>query len=252
MEDIEKNMNTIHKNIEQVCPGSLKAVLFDMDNTLFDFVAAKLEACREILSFIWKGDGTEEPSILFRYFLRGVYGFEDYENIQDYMQERNVFTAQGYRKCCEIYEREKLQNLKLYPAVADTLDRLKKLGLKLVIITDADSYHALARLTRVGLLNYFDLVVAADMTGTKKPDPEHFLFALESLRIKPGETLVVGDNIKRDIVPARKLGLKTAYASYGDWRHGEEKDQCFDFRLDKFSDILIYLESEQQAFSKKA
>ncbi|AKJ38045.1 HAD family hydrolase [Methanosarcina barkeri] len=238
MDEIENNMNIIQKKLERVYPEALRAVLFDMDNTLFDFVAAKLEACREILFFIWKGDVTEEPSVLFRYFLRGVYGFEDYENIRDYMQERNVFTAQGYRKCCEIYEREKLQNLELYPAVPDTLDKLKKLGLKLVIITDADSYHALARLTRVRILNYFDLIVAADTTGTKKPDPAHFLFALKVLGIKPEETLVVGDNIKRDMVPARKLGLRTAYASYGDWRPREEMNQCFDFRLDTFSDML--------------
>jgi len=76
MEEIEKNMNTIQKDLERVYPEALKAVLFDMDNTLFDFVAAKLEACREILSFIWKGDVTEEPSELFRYFLRGVYGLK--------------------------------------------------------------------------------------------------------------------------------------------------------------------------------
>ena len=36
----------------------------------------------------------EDPSELFEYFLRGVYGFEDYENIRDYMQERKLFTAQ--------------------------------------------------------------------------------------------------------------------------------------------------------------
>jgi putative hydrolase of the HAD superfamily len=240
MEEYEKNRNVIWENPEQVYPGILKAVLFDMDNTLFDFIAAKLEACREILSHIGKenGDIAGEPSELFGYFLRGVYGFEDYENIRDYMQERDLFTAQGYRECCEIYEREKLQNLELYPAVTDTLDRLRGLGLKLVIITDADRHHAMARLTRVGLLRYFDLLVAADMTGTKKPDPAHFLFALEALGTKPGETLVVGDSIKRDIVPARKLGLKTAYASYGDWRPEEETDQCFDFRLNTFSDLL--------------
>ena len=75
-------------------------MLFDMDNTLFDFVAAKLEACREILSFIGreKGDIAEEPSELFGYFLRGVYGFEDYENIQDYMQERNAFYSSGIQE----------------------------------------------------------------------------------------------------------------------------------------------------------
>ncbi len=55
------------------------------------------------------------------------------------MQERNLFTDQGgYRDCCEIYEREKLENLELYPGVRDTLEELKKLGFRLVIITDAD------------------------------------------------------------------------------------------------------------------
>ncbi|RXA21968.1 HAD family hydrolase [Methanosarcina sp. MSH10X1] len=240
MEENGKRRKEPGKNMEKIYPVALKAVLFDMDNTLFDFVAAKLKACREVISRIGKEkeDIAREPTELFEYFLRGSYGFEDYENIRDYMKERNIFTAQGYSECCEIYEREKLQNLELYPAVADTLDKLKELGLKLVIITDADRYHALARLTRVGLIEYFDLVVAADMTGTKKPDPAHFLFALEVLGIKPGETLVVGDSIKRDMAPARKLGLKTAYASYGDWRPGEGMDQCFDFRLNKFSDLL--------------
>lgn len=84
------------------------------------------------------------------------------------------------------------------------------------------------------------------MTGTKKPDPAHFLFALEALGTKPDETLVVGDSIKRDIVPARKLGLRTAYASYGDWRPGEEMDQFFDFRLSTFSDLLEIPESKQK------
>jgi putative hydrolase of the HAD superfamily len=239
MEELEKNRNRIQIDMKRIYPGTLKAVLFDMDNTLFDFVAAKLEACGEILSFIGRENGDiGEPSELFGYFLRGVYGFEDCENIRDYMQERNLFTDQGYRECCEIYEREKLQNLELYPGVRNTLDKLKDLGLKLVIITDADSHHTLARLTRVGLLNYFDFFVAADMTGTKKPDPAHFLFALETLGIKPAEILVVGDSIRRDIAPAHKLGLKTAYASYGDWRPVEETDQCFDFRLNTFSDLL--------------
>lgn len=216
----------------------VKAILFDMDNTLFDFVAAKLEACRKILSYIENGKSAQSPLELFDYFLRGVYGFEDYENIKDYMQERNFYTPEGYAECCRIYEREKLQNLVLYPGVKETLTKLKESGLKLVIITDANAFHASARLSKVELTEFFKLIVAADITGTKKPDPEHFLFALQSLKIKPEECLVVGDSIRRDMMPARKLGLKTAYASYGDWRFSENIDQCFDFKLDTFSDVL--------------
>jgi len=236
-------MESVRNNVQQNRQKTLKAVLFDMDNTLFDFVAVKLIACSEILFYLGEGDRNlrTDPAELFRYFLRGTYGFEDYENIKDYMQERKLFTEQAYRQCCEIYDREKLQNLELYPGVRDTLGELKKLGLRLAIITDADKHHAHARLTRVGLLDSFEFLVSADMTGTKKPDPAHFLFALDALGLEPEESLVVGDSIKRDMAPARRLGLKTAYASYGDWRPAEETEQCFDFQLNTFQDLLGYI-----------
>jgi putative hydrolase of the HAD superfamily len=231
--------------MKRVSLGTVRAVLFDMDNTLFDFVTSKLGACREVLLYIASEEENtpEDPSELFRYFLRGIHGFEDYENIRDYMEERRIFTDKRYMDCCIIYEREKLQNLKLYPAVKETLDELKKLGLKLAIITDADSYHALARLTKVGLLDSFDVLIAADTTGTKKPDPAHFLFALQALDIRPEESLVVGDSIRKDITPAHKLGMKTAYASYGDWRPAEDMDHCFDFKLKTFSDLIRHLQT---------
>lgn len=245
------NINQIYAEItEQIHSGAIKAVLFDMDNTLFDFIAAKLVACREILSFISEEENTaQDPSELFGYFLRGVYGFEDYDNIRDYMQEKKSFTIHKYSRCCEIYEREKLHNLKLYPGVKDTLVDLKKQGLKLAIITDADSYHAFARLTKVELLDFFDVLITTDMTGTKKPDPAHFLYALEALSARPEESLVVGDSIRRDMLPARKLGIKTAYASFGDWRPSEEMDQCFDFRLNVFSDLLGYIKIQNSFHS---
>ncbi len=250
MKQICESQEIIRMNVHQTHQKALKAILFDMDNTLFDFVAVKLIACREILSYLGGEDRDfkADPGELFSYFLRGAYGFEDYENIRDYMQERNLFTDQGYRDCCEIYEREKLENLELYPGVRDTLEELKKLGFRLVIITDADRPHARARLAKVDLLDCFDLLVSADMTGTKKPDPAHFLFALDALGIKPEECLVVGDSIKRDMAPARRLGLKTAYASYGDWRQAEETERCFDFQLNVFQDLMkcIYIFNRSQ------
>jgi putative hydrolase of the HAD superfamily len=79
------------------------------------------------------------------------------------------------------------------------------------------------------------------VTGIQKSDPAHFLFALQALGAKCEESLVVRERIRRDMAPARKLGLKTAYASYGDLRPTEEMYQCFDFRLNIFSDLLGYV-----------
>ena len=54
------------------------------------------------------------------------------------------------------------------------------------------------------------------MTGAKKPAPDAFLLALKLLQTLPSETLLVGDSIRRDIAPAKELGMVTAYAAYGD------------------------------------
>ncbi|WP_445476150.1 hypothetical protein ACT9XH_05390 [Methanococcoides methylutens] len=52
---------------------NIKAVLFDMDNTLFDFLEAKLTACKKMVEYIGAGD----PEAMLGYFLRGTPGFED-------------------------------------------------------------------------------------------------------------------------------------------------------------------------------
>jgi len=41
-----------------------------------------------------------------------------------------------------------------------------------------------------------------------KPDPRAFLIPLEKLKVKPEETLMVGDEIERDLIPAQKLGME--------------------------------------------
>ena len=59
---------------------SIRAIIFDMDNTLFDFVAAKKHACREVAKFLGRDDG----EALFSCFLNSPHGFESHENIRDY------------------------------------------------------------------------------------------------------------------------------------------------------------------------
>ncbi|MGA2935325.1 MAG: HAD family hydrolase [Methanomicrobiales archaeon] len=60
--------------------GQIRAIIFDMDNTLFDFVAAKQHACREVAKFL----GRDDWEALFSCFLNSPHGFESHENIKDY------------------------------------------------------------------------------------------------------------------------------------------------------------------------
>ncbi len=204
-----------------------KAVIFDMDNTLFDFVEAKLKACRAVTEYLGVGDEEE----LLKYFLRGIHGFEDLENIADYMRDNGVYSQEKYEKCCKIYEEVKLSNIEPYPHVRETLEKLRGMGLKLAVVTDALNGHAISRLRKAGLLHLFDVVVSADMTGKRKPEPDSIKLALQKLGVDAREAILVGDSIRRDIEAGKRLGMFTVYAAYGDRNFFEDKSGEADFTL---------------------
>ncbi|WP_440952503.1 HAD family hydrolase [Methanococcoides sp. FTZ1] len=220
---------------------SIKAVLFDMDNTLFDFLEAKLTACKRMVEHLGAGN----PEEMLEYFLRGTPGFEDLENIRDYLLDNELYSDEDYEICCNIYETIKLEALVLYPGVKQTLEILKEEHISLALVTDAHSHNAIKRLDRMQIKEYFDIIVTNDMTGAKKPDHKVFYFALDLLDIDPSQALFVGDSPGRDIEPARKIGMVTAYAAYGDRRHHSGKVEA-DMILSGITDVLdLVLEKEK-------
>ena len=60
-----------------------------------------------------------------------------------------------------------------------------------------------------GFLNKFDTLTFSCDVGLMKPDHRIFNYTLTNLLIKPEEAIMVGDNTKRDIIPAKELGMKT-------------------------------------------
>lgn len=218
----------------------IKAIIFDMDNTLFDFVEAKLHACREITKIL----GRDEAEALYQYFVYSAHGYESHENIRDYLEERRLFSEEGFGECCRVYEEEKVRILKPFPGVYQVLEAIKVRGLRMAIVTDAHNGNALRRLRKLDLERFFDALITCDMTGQKKPSLVPFILAMGMLGTTPGETLVIGDSLRRDIAPAKTLGLITAYAKYGD-RNLSEYSQCRpDFILETVDGILKLMDGE--------
>lgn len=113
--------------------------------------------------------------------------------------------------------------------------------MKLAVLTDAHRDNALLRLEKLGLASYFDHIITTEMTGAKKPALEPFLLALQLLGTTAEETLLIGDSIRRDIAPGKRLGMLTAYARYGD-RNVRVPLQCTpDLVLNSVEDITHIL-----------
>lgn len=215
----------------------VKGIIFDMDNTLYNFFDAKMLACEKVTGIIGAGTGEE----LFRYFLSGKHGFENPENIRDYMADLDIWDESLFNEASELYEEVKLSSIALYPGVGEILPALHESGMALTVVTDADSRQARQRLTKLGLFDYFQSVITPDVTGKRKPDPLNFVSAMEVMKTLPGETMVVGDSPKREIEPGNKLGLTTVYAKYGDWIKTPFPSIKPDHVLESFEDLRIIL-----------
>lgn len=211
----------------------IDAILFDMDNTLFDLVGAQEKACRAVVREL----GIPAGNDLYPYFLRPVHGYESHENIRDFLHDCGSAEAERYDAARRIYEQEKIDAIVPYPGIIDTLEYLRQQDYPMGIVTDAHSRDAIRRLGKSGLLPYFTCMVTYDMVQVKKPAHDPFLTALGMLRSVADRVLLIGDSPRRDIEPARSLGFRTVYARYGDRFSDDRSAVAADYTIDSPEEI---------------
>lgn len=77
-------------------------------------------------------------------------------------------------------------------------------------------------LTDFDLRRYFGHIVESAVVGVRKPDPAIFALGVDALGLKPEEVLVVGDSLRKDILPAESLGCKVAWLKGKGWTLEED------------------------------
>lgn len=102
---------------------------------------------------------------------------------------------------------------KLYSGVDDILYKLSK-KYKLGIIAN-QQIGTQERINNWGIGKYFDIVIASAEAGFSKPDLRIFNMALEQAKCKANETIMIGDRLDNDIVPAKQLGMKAIWVRQG-------------------------------------
>jgi HAD superfamily hydrolase (TIGR02253 family) len=217
----------------------IKAILFDLDNTLIDFMKMKEKSCEAavdaMISSGLKIKKEKTLKILFK--LYDKYGIEDKEIFEKLLKK--ITGKVDYRIIAHgIIAYRKLRESQLipYPGTIQTLTQLKK-KYKLGIITDAPRTNAWFRLVSLKIDDFFDVVVTAADVRKQKTSLAPFRAALKSLKIKPEEALMVGDRIKRDIQTAKKLGIKTCYARYGDNEKVSKGKSRADWEIDDVREV---------------
>lgn len=71
------------------------------------------------------------------------------------------------------------------------------------------------RIDNWGIGRFFDVVIASAEAKCAKPDPKIFTMALQQAKCEPHEAIMIGDRLDNDIIPAKKLGMKTVWVRQG-------------------------------------
>lgn len=216
----------------------LKAVIFDLDNTLIDFLKMKRISCEEaITSMIDAGLTVEkERALKILFDIYDKYGMEDPRVFQKFLEKTqghidHKILASGI----VAYRKVRSGFLEPYPHVISTLIHLKQKKLKLAVVTDAPRMKAWIRLVAIKVSDFFDVVVTYEDTMQFKPSSMPFELAIKKLNIKPQDCLMVGDMPERDILGAKKIGLKTCFAFYG---NPKAKNVSADFVIKDIKELI--------------
>jgi len=219
----------------------IKAVLFDVDNTLIDFMKMKREACRAAIeAMIAAGlKMSEKDALKLLYELYEIHGIESQRIFQKFT--KRIYGKENYKLISHgviAYRKMRESYLVPYNNAIPTLLELKKQGYKLAIVSDAPVMEAWMRIASLKLDDFFDYIVTKADARKQKTSTAPFNVALKKLNIKPQEAIMVGDRIARDVDTAKKMGIYTIYARYGNENPVKRGKSGADFEIENISEIL--------------
>lgn len=225
----------------------IKAVIFDLDNTLTDFMRMKENAVDAAVEAMVDA-GLRFPPDQIKRKIYDVYedkGIE-FQKVFDVSLEDLLGDVDFKIQAAGIvaYRRAKEAALVLYPHVKVTLIELMKRGIRLGCVSDAPRKEAWLRLCYLQLHHMFDFVSTFEDAGERKPSPVPFQRALEHFGVRSDETIMVGDWPERDIRGAGQLGMVTVFARYGNTFGTEDSGARYDIEdIYELVDIVDQLNS---------
>ncbi|WP_158808541.1 HAD-IA family hydrolase [Beijerinckia sp. L45] len=218
----------------------IELVVVDLDNTLYDWMAAFIPALYELALVASEILGADLEVLLDE--LREVHRLHaDIEHPFALLETTTVRAAYGphgrQRALAALdpaflaFNRYRRRTLRFYDGVEATLRAIADAGVPIVGYTDARIVNASFRIRKLGLRRYLSRFYApASLLGAavieddfvralaptdRKPDPDILLRICSDHAKSPGRVLFVGDSLTRDVHMAVSAGCRAAWARYG-------------------------------------
>lgn len=200
----------------------IKAVIFDFDNTLYNFDSAHEHAIQKAAAY-----AQEQLAIPAEVFLtayqESIRELEErtgyicasthnrFLRMQLILEKFNKPLFPHVRNLYHSYWDTLMEQSILEPCVTEILTYLTEEGYYIGLGTNMTAYMQFEKLERLGISHFFHGIVTSEEIGVDKPETKFFLRCAEKAGVLPEECLFVGDSIKYDIEGAGKSGMKAVW-----------------------------------------
>lgn len=205
--------------------------MLDFDGTTACTVHAIYHAAKRMLNEY--GYEVEKDIVYKNFGLALPYSFYCFAGVESFDEETSKNMIADYNR---IYREEAEQLIELFDGVADTLDTLKKAGIKIVIASNNIHPVLERQLSNLGIRHYIDDIVAVEDVENVKPAPDIALEVLRRCNIKPEEAIVVGDSTY-DMDMGREAGCDLCGVSYGGHTPEMLREKGAKYIMDNFSEL---------------
>ena len=126
----------------------------------------------------------------------------------------------------------------LFPEVPETLERLRRRGVPLALVTNGDRGQQRRKIEQFDLERFFDVILIEGEFGAGKPDDRVYRHVLETLGISAPEAWMVGDNLEWDVAGPQRLGMRGVWVDLMGEGLPTPTPVRPDFIIRRFSQIL--------------
>lgn len=222
-------------------------IVFDLDNTLYDWYSTFIPAFYEMVDVAYRLLGANRDALLdeLQEVHKAHHDVEHPFSLLETKIARRLIAKEGYTHVKTLldpafhaFNKVRKRNLSLFPHTMETLEELRVQGAKLIAFTDSKYYSTLGRIKRMSLTDSFVRIYCRERSRTStqrsdnldvqlvakvrelpaheaKPDPQVILDIAEQERVPLSRIAYVGDSLAKDVLMAKRAGCLAIWAKYG-------------------------------------
>ncbi|AQR97013.1 HAD family hydrolase [Clostridium saccharoperbutylacetonicum] len=185
----------------------IKALIFDLDDTLYYEKEYVLEAFKEVAHYLGNKYKKDEEKLYLR--MKQLLEESGRGKIFNVICEENNFD-EDIVELIDIY-RNSVPKLELYEDSIEILIWARKNGYRLGVITDGCSKVQWNKIQALGIEKMVDKIIVTDDFGKEfwKPNKKSYLDMIEFFKLEKKECAYIGDNPNKDFIGAKGIGMKT-------------------------------------------